>query len=249
MSHYLGDYTALCTNIYKQKMFVDTRDTSLAPHLLEGGYWEQWITEAIRPFCQNAVFFDIGANHGWYSLVAQHAGAREVHCFEPNDRLMDLLERSMWVNGYNWHLHRIALGDQRAEATLHFNWNLTGSASLLPVIGENTTKIVAVRAFDDGVAGDTVGPCVIKLDVEGYESRVLLGAKNFLTQRSDVTVFSEYHADPDNEQRGHDMLEMMKSAGYSVGHVRHDAKIHPITYDKIVEVPDVDMLCFRRFSR
>lgn len=248
MSHYLGDYTALCTNIYGQKMFVDTRDTSLAPHLLEGGYWERWITEAMRPFLRHACFFDVGANHGWYSLVAQMEGAKEVHCFEPNPRLLDLVKRTMWVNGYSWNLYNMALGDEAKDAKLNFNWNLTGSASILQVGGADVTQDVKVRRFDDVIPSNVSGPFVFKVDVEGFEPRMLLGAKDFLEQKG-ATVFSEYHSDPNNEQRLHDMLKFMQAAGYVVGHVRHDAKVHPITYATVTEVPDVDMLCFQRFGR
>ena len=87
MSHYLGDHTALCVNKYGQKMFVDTRDTSLAPHLLVEGNWEDWITTAIMQHVPGAHFIDVGANVGWYSLVAQHYKAKSVMAFEPNPKL------------------------------------------------------------------------------------------------------------------------------------------------------------------
>jgi hypothetical protein len=68
---YLGDYTALTRTIYGHKMYVDTRDVSLAPHLLLDGYWEQWITNIFRELVKPGMtVVDVGANFGYYSVLA-----------------------------------------------------------------------------------------------------------------------------------------------------------------------------------
>src|SRR4029077_1711007 len=43
---------------------------------------------------------DIGANVGWYTLLAAHFGAGMVFAFEPQIALASLLVKSVRVNGY-----------------------------------------------------------------------------------------------------------------------------------------------------
>jgi hypothetical protein len=84
-SAYLGDNTALCRVLGRYKMYVDSQDFGLSPHLMLDGYWEMWVTEAlvslVRP---GMVVADIGANLGYYALLlADLVGdAGMVHAFE-----------------------------------------------------------------------------------------------------------------------------------------------------------------------
>lgn len=245
-SHYLGDYTALCKTAMGQKVFVDTRDTSITPHLLMEGLWEPWISQAIDPMLRNCSFYDVGANMGWYALLAQHAGAHDIHLYEPNPTLVRLLKRTMWVNGYNWDIHEVALGDDWDQAELNFDYELLGSASLLEGIGE-TKVVVDVRNFDDYRGEDPQRPAVMKLDVEGFESKVVMGAQNFIRQHK-PTIFYEHHSDPGDDRRVAEMFEFFETLSYQIGHVRRNGKIHPISRADVADVPDVDMLCFQSFG-
>ena len=73
---YLGDHTSLCRTVFGRKMFIDTRDISLAPHLAMDGIWEMWITEAMARLLKPGMScVDLGTNFGWYSLLmADHIG-------------------------------------------------------------------------------------------------------------------------------------------------------------------------------
>src|SRR5207302_11253056 len=42
---YVGDYLALTTTVFSHKMYVDTRDLGLAPHILLDGCWERSVTD------------------------------------------------------------------------------------------------------------------------------------------------------------------------------------------------------------
>jgi FkbM family methyltransferase len=249
MSHYLGNNTALCLNRYGQKMYVDTRDISIAPHLLEGGYWEQWITDAMTPFFRGATFFDVGANMGWYSAVAEKFGVKDVYSFEPNPRLASLLNKTMCVNGYQWHIECMALSDSKEAAILNVPPDLMGSATILPQEDWDQVSILCDR-FDTYIENKPLqlGPYLFKIDVEGFEPRVVMGAEKFIRDNN-CTLFVEKHSDPFNENRAVDMYQMLESAGYSIGHVLTNGSIRNIKYEEAEGVPDVDMLCFQRYSR
>jgi energy-coupling factor transporter ATP-binding protein EcfA2 len=90
---YLGDHRALVRTAWGHKMFVDTRDLGLAPHLLLDGSWELWVTAAfLTNLREGMTVVDVGANIGYYSLLAASnvgSGGRLVS-FEPHLRLPPL---------------------------------------------------------------------------------------------------------------------------------------------------------------
>ena len=98
---YCGDHTALATAKWGDLIYVDTRDLSLAPHIMMFGDWEPWVTNCMADILQHnkgCTFYDVGANFGWFSLLAARLGAARVFAFEPNPRLAELFLKTMSVN-------------------------------------------------------------------------------------------------------------------------------------------------------
>ena len=104
----------------------------------------------------SSVVFDIGANVGYYSLVAAPlvGSTGRVYAFEPASRQFASLKKNASRNGFTQILpNKLALADKPGEAVLYqedeFN---TGSASLHRT-GHNNTKgeIVNVITLDDFV--------------------------------------------------------------------------------------------------
>jgi hypothetical protein len=56
--------------VFGHKLFVDTRDVSITPHLLLDGLWEPWVTTVIRRIVRPGLrVFDIGADCGYYAVL------------------------------------------------------------------------------------------------------------------------------------------------------------------------------------
>lgn len=246
---YLGENTALLKTKYDDKMFVDTRDLGIAPHLLLDGNWEEWITVALRRYLSGSVFFDVGANFGWFTLFgARHA--KFVHAFEPNLRLCSLLRRSISVNGLDKkvRLSCRALGDVEEQRDFEFDVQWMGNGSLSEVATEYGPEAVYVNTLDSYVEAEVDTsldgmPIVLKIDVEGFEPRVVLGAKNLIS-RPETTAFVEYH--PNTSKLG-EMLELFESLGYRMGHVKESSDVVDITREQLAAVRPADMLCFYKW--
>jgi len=146
---------------------------------LEGDY-ESEVQNAIERFCRPGVtFFDVGANFGYYSMLASRFGANSI-AFEPDSANAEALLLHARLNGF---------GDQiRLERAAVFSH--TGQLSLSPAAGERPHGnahvqssespkggMVSVRCttLDDFAASNPV-PGILKIDVEGAESEVLKGA-------------------------------------------------------------------------
>jgi hypothetical protein len=137
LAQYVGDDTLLISSKVNLFVYLDGRDASLTPSLLRHGTWEPaigaFIDQNLRP---GNCFLDIGANIGFHAL---HAGQRVgdtglVIAFEPQERLCQLIRRSISANLMLHHVHarRLAIGAEEGMASLGKFSHLTGSATLTP---------------------------------------------------------------------------------------------------------------------
>jgi Protein-L-isoaspartate(D-aspartate) O-methyltransferase (PCMT) len=90
---YLGERTLLCRVLGKYLIYADALEIGITPHLALDGYWESWITLALaRTVRPGWHCLDVGANHGYYTLVMADAARPDgrVVPIEPTPRLADL---------------------------------------------------------------------------------------------------------------------------------------------------------------
>ena len=207
--------TTALTQLYTgQKMYVDTRDISVAPHILVDGLWEAHVTRVIATLLQeDDTFFDIGANFGYYSCIAatrtnRHRGRVTIHAFEPNPEIAKLLHKTFSVNGLE-HTARIVeagVSDKPGDLTLYLDGERWGNSSF--------RKELAHAKKDDGlkVPVTTIDAyCkehkiqkvdVVKLDVEGFEDHAYAGMHHTIKNNPHMRLvmeftFGAYENEPD----------------------------------------------------
>lgn len=123
------------------------------------------------------VVWDIGAYIGLMSLYAWQLGA-QVHAFEPNPPIRQVLERNVELNDADVTVHPFALGENRGVATLYESAENAGAANLVHRNGVGVQ--VKVERGDDL---PLPAPTFVKVDVETFESRVIRGMPDKLTGR------------------------------------------------------------------
>lgn len=134
----------------------------------------------------NVVLFDVGANEGSYSrlLCAQIKNA-QVYAFEPN---FELVASSDYASA---NVFPIGLGEKKAEANLFINENGSEEASIYEGVAAYlagskeaaNTKVldIEIESIDEFcVQQNIAGIDFLKIDTEGNERSVLLGAKKML---------------------------------------------------------------------
>ncbi|HEX7844442.1 MAG TPA: FkbM family methyltransferase [Chitinophagaceae bacterium] len=197
---YLGDHISLCKVLTKYKMYVDTRDLGIAPHLIMDGYWESWLTQCLAEKVKPGfVCMDIGANLGYYSLLMAelcgHSG--RTISVEPNPSMAKLLRFSEFIHGWNFNIVEKAIADKPGEAELTIPEGSFGGASLASEPGspfaKNSRVNVAVTTVDDIVQELRLSKVdMIKIDVEGYEPQVFEGMKKTITNNPQLQLIIEY---------------------------------------------------------
>jgi FkbM family methyltransferase len=138
-------------------------------------------------------FVDVGAFHGWYSLVASRAVGRRgrVLAFEPNpETYATLLTNLALNNSTNVLTFNEALSDVDSTAWLYQGEADGSYSALAPVEGTGGRVQVATRRLDAVVREVMVQHVsMMKVDVEGAEVLVFRGAADLLTTSRPVVVF------------------------------------------------------------
>jgi len=146
------------------------------------GVWEPETTRLIRKLSagKDLVVFG-GAHVGYHALQSALAASGLVVAFEPNPELFEILRKNVQINRFlnNIRLEQRALGDRSGLAEM---WMSNLRSSLVRPensIGAGHPQTVEVVTLDEYLAGERLPePGLVVLDVEGYESKVLEGAKN-----------------------------------------------------------------------
>jgi len=249
---YLGDYVALTRTVFGHSIYVDTRDISLAPHILLHGFWEMWITNLfLRLIKPGMTVVDIGANIGYYSLLAAaHTGPNgKVIAFEPNPGVFRLMANSMEVNGFLGRSELVCKGvmDRTGDLTFHCLAYHHGASGFF-INPEVVTKYrdhsesmsVPCTSLDDYFADRDERIDLIKIDAEGGEPSVIAGATRILTSNPQVKILMEYTSP------SRPAFDALVQLGFEARTVAHDSSLRSIAPEELERSTDWVMLYFTR---
>lgn len=136
----------------------------------------------------NAVIYDVGANIGSHTVSFSNLFPNgSVISFEPNPKNFQILIKNIEVNQCrNVRAYPVAVMSQSGKTTIEeFNESELGNFGVIRA-GSGSLACPAL-ALDDLSEPD---PAVIKIDVEGFETGVLQGAKSMI-ERSRPMIFYE----------------------------------------------------------
>jgi FkbM family methyltransferase len=132
----------------------------------------------LKHLAQGGVFYDIGANAGFYAVIAARAvgPTGHVYAFEPMPVLAERVRENASLNSMkNLEVIEAAVSDEDGVTT----FGAQGSLSMLSSIGGArgaTTKPLAVRALRvDTFSASHCPPTLILIDIEGDELKALQG--------------------------------------------------------------------------
>lgn len=179
---YVHDVT--CTSKDGLRFAVDPVDL-IQLSILVTGEWEPGESEAVRThLAPGDVFYDIGANCGFFTLLASKlvGPTGHVYAFEPNPSILAKLRRNLELNGVD-NVTTFPLGASDANAVHEFTvmrGTNSGMSSMRAIEGNETSQIEVVR-IDDLIAERGLRPPdFVKMDIEGAEFRAVQGMRRAL---------------------------------------------------------------------
>jgi len=152
----------------------------------------------IKNLKENDIFYDIGANYGFYTYLALEF-CKEVHSFEPIPDVFRYLYKNL-NNEPKAILNNIALSDNIGDVLMYINKISTGGSTIIKeVFQKNPNNFfkeikVPIRTLDDYLKNHN-NPTIIKIDVEGAERKVIEGGVNFFTHNSPIIIMEVWRDD------------------------------------------------------
>jgi FkbM family methyltransferase len=166
---------------------------------------------------KDTVFYDVGAHIGFFSLPVGRVAARVI-AFEPDpesverlcahvvrnrlDHKIEVVETALWSNTTPSITFRT--GTPRSQGGV-------ACGDYQPILAKGSRIQVKAIRLDDFLSGGTPAPQVIKVDVEGAASAVLVGASETIRKFA-PTLIIEIHT----WREYNEVLRFLKSFAYQV---------------------------------
>lgn len=162
---------------------------------------------------QEDLFLDVGANVGSYTLAGAGAVGARVISVEPIPATFSFLRMNVLLNGLEERVQLHCCGLSNVRSELRFTADQDTVNHVMTEAESGSFAVVPVVRMDELLAG--VVPKIIKVDVEGHEKAVLMGASNTLSDPGLAAVIMETNGSgsrygvSDNE-----LLDLMRSYGF-----------------------------------
>jgi FkbM family methyltransferase len=203
-------------------------DNTIARAFAQKGNYEQGIIEwAVRLIDPKTIFLDIGAHVGTYSLAFAKVCAG-VHSFECSPKTFNYLCANIALQDLNYQItpHRTALGDFTGTTRYYIRSPKDGGGnSCIDFKNKECDSVEVPVTTLDSFNLTNIG--LIKMDVEGFETNVLRGAKETLKANGYPRILFESWR-PERESEGipaKALREELFDTLYSIGY----KKITPIS--------------------
>jgi len=205
---FLGNSLRRAARFYREGSTVTIRNGYLAgyrwkrSHRYVSGYWlgtyelpvQQCLCRELHP---GDVFYDIGANAGFFSLVAAKCvGDRgHVFAFEPLPENAEMIRYQFELNELtNSTLVDAAVSD--CAGKVEFSYGRDASTAHMTAVREGLGPSLTINAITvDEFAQSHPVPDFVKIDVEGAEAMVLRGASHVLQGDQRPRILVEFHSD------------------------------------------------------
>jgi len=152
----------------------------------------------IKNLKEDDVFYDIGANYGFYTCLAKEfISFGEIHSFEPLPQIFELLSKNV-SNNKNIYLNQVALNDCDGQVEFYDrSLNRHSGGSSLINLHKSSNKLTVKCLKLDSYVKNHKPPTIMKIDVEGAEFLVLEGGKETLKKYQPIIIMEfgvdEYH--------------------------------------------------------
>jgi FkbM family methyltransferase len=178
---------------------------------------------------------DIGANTGQFAFAAHAAWpAARIYSFEPLPDCFQQLQKRM-ARAKKFSAFNVALGETTGTLSFEKN-NFSASSSFLPMAETHKTAFpmtlrtqtidVRVETLDQMAAQlELTQPCLIKIDVQGYEDRVLRGGERTVKLARVIVIETSFEPLYENQSTFNDIYSMLRSWNFryagAVEHLHH----------------------------
>jgi FkbM family methyltransferase len=167
---------------------------------------------------------DIGANTGQFAqMIHKLLPNAVIFSFEPIDTCYQELIKNM-ADVPNFRAFNYALGDTDTNMQMHVK-DFTPSSSLLPMAdlhvqafpytaNEHIEEVKIRRLNEVARELDFDGNVLVKIDVQGYEDKVIRGGQNVISQAKVLIVETTFERLYDGQPLWKDIFDLLSNMGF-----------------------------------
>jgi FkbM family methyltransferase len=187
-------------------MYLDLITLGISHTLAVNGIREKAKTIVLKRELRNGdVILDIGSNIGYYPLIEARIVSPNgrVYAVEPDPRNYYLLRINVHLNNLSniIETYRLAISEKSGQVKFYLSELSNLSSLIKPPKGKGHFALVKAMTIDDFIK-DKKMPNLIRMDIEGYECKVIDGISRIAKKTGDdlkllMEVHSKYYKRPD----------------------------------------------------
>ena len=205
---------------------------------LHFGVYEKAETRFFQSACRDGMtFLDVGANLGYYTALATRAVGPNgrVLAVEPDPDSFGYLEQTIAANAVgNVQAFPVAASDAPATLPLYISTDNRGDNRLY-ASGEDRPQVeVNARPLDALLRENKIDKVdLIKIDVQGYEPKVIAGLRETITASPNLTLLTEFWPQGIDEagENANDFLQTLRGLGLTLHELQPDGSLAELTND------------------
>ena len=174
----LNPYPIIFSYAEKSKLIIWKGLTGATGNLYCGLHEFEDMAFVLHFLRDSDTFIDIGANIGSYTVLGASEVGAETISIEPIPRTFRILKENIVINKINNKVKNLNIGMGGEKGLLKFTKSLDTTNHVATNDDENTID-VPVEKFDDII--QLKKAALVKIDVEGFETEVLNGMSNALS--------------------------------------------------------------------
>lgn len=138
------------------------------------------------------LFVDVGANIGSYSVLASGICKAKSISIEPSSYTFNRLTRNILINNIEKKVKALNIGLGAGPTSMLFTKSLDTINHIVENDNGKTENVEEIKIDSlDNIIGDNFPNALLKIDVEGFETEVMKGAKSTLVNNNLKAVIIE----------------------------------------------------------
>jgi FkbM family methyltransferase len=204
-------------NLQLFKIYAMISDIDIGHCIIQSKNYEPHVTLVLSKILGSGdVFLDVGANIGYFSLLASSivGGSGKVIAFEPNTQNLQLFYSSILENQFsNIYIYPFAVSDanQIQQITSFGSNGFLETPESRKINRQFTQSVILDKMLQ---SEDKIN--VIKMDIEGYEPLALNGMNEIIRKHRPIvlTEFSPWHIEHRSQFKPYEYLQIILNHGY-----------------------------------
>lgn len=219
-------------------MYLHRDDEVITPTLLSTGCWEPQEAAFLRTVLNpGRGFLDVGANIGYFSLLASAIVGPTgcVFAIEPEPRNLGLLRANIWRNrAWNVRVLPLAAQAKTGYVGLRLSEGNRGDHQVIGASGHVGSLVPAIR-LDEALDGSYID--VVKIDTQGVDHEVVEGLTSVIAEKPGIVFLCEFWLTgmEDRDIDPHQVIAQYQELGFQVGLLGAEGSVYSATGDEVIQ--------------